>query len=85
MKMRPRPFQEVVTVSIFIGSLKEVFLLIIFSFTDRHWEMLTDIIVHAEGGKFVETLRDRNTSKTCSKPKSGSPSPSSSTRGQDRS
>jgi hypothetical protein len=29
--MRPRPFQEVVTVSIFIGSLKEVFLLIIFS------------------------------------------------------
>jgi hypothetical protein len=34
-----------------------------FSFTDRHWETLTDITVHVEGGKFMETLRDRNTSR----------------------
>jgi hypothetical protein len=37
------------------------------SFTQRHWEALQDIVIHAEGGRFIRALVVRDNAKNLDK------------------
>jgi hypothetical protein len=37
------------------------------TFTQRHWETLQDIVINAEGGRFLQALVVRNNARNMSK------------------
>jgi hypothetical protein len=37
------------------------------NFTQRHWETLQDIVIHAEGGRFMRTLVVRDNARNMDK------------------